>query len=820
MKKQLTYLFAFLSIIASPCHGKQPVLRIMPLGDSITQGCCSGSPVFGGYRSKLYDLLTLGGVAVDFVGTLSDPQNNGTLPDRDHQGYPGATIEILRSNIVDVFTKVPSPDIILLDIGTNNFWNGDQPIAVSIQLKALIEQISTQSPNSVILVSNLLLRTDCHADLQNEFSRDDLQALVNDEIALGRHVAIADLHSALLGSDLTTDRVHPTIYGYNKMAVAWYRAIKQATGGLLTEPVEILVNGGFESAQSNPTSNLSFGPYAVDGWLASGTPSEWTTSWNPVLSTTEGSKILFFNGGGDSYDGSIFQSFRTVPGTIYQLSFDAGIVVSESWAPRQQMLGVLVRGSSELFTNDVTLYGAEGKAQWFPQKFYFTADSDSTTLKFSDKSRNLVGPTAQYCDLLLDNVHLIVSPNDPRFVAYPQAITVKTGMAFGIKLGGDLGSSVRPENFTISMKPSHGTLSSAGDDLAYTPEPGYTGNDSFAFVVGNGIMCSTPAVVSICVVPADSATLSNGSFENGALVGGPAAGCNLDGWQVTGSPVGLGTSWNSRLSATAGERVAFFNPGSDAFGGSISQSFATVPGLTYVLTFDTGIVVSETWAPRQQQLWVKVQGNNLILSNPVSLIGQEGSATWSSRRFEFIADGSSTNLSFTDRSADLVNPGSRLSDMLLDNVQISVKTDLPAFNEWAIRNGISSNGLEDSDNDAIPNIVEYVIGGNPTRSNDQWLLPVGTRVIADPDGKSGLARYFLFQYRRTLSSASDSKVHTKVEYSLDLRGPWLDAGTDAKVKSVLTTDDLISGSELVKVYFPASLEVNGKLFVRLAVSRY
>jgi hypothetical protein len=157
-------------------------------------------------------------------------------------------------------------------------------------------------------------------------------------------------------------------------------------------------------------------------------------------------------------------------------------------------------------------------------------------------------------------VHLIVSPNDPSFVAHPQAITVKTGKAFGIKLSGELVSSAQPGNFTVSMKPSHGTLSSAGDDLTYTSEPGYTGNDSFAFFVGNGNMRSTPAVVSICVVPVDSTTLSNGSFENGAFVGGSAVGYNLDGWQVTGNPVGLGTSWNSRLSATAGERVAFFNP--------------------------------------------------------------------------------------------------------------------------------------------------------------------------------------------------------------------------------------------------------------------
>jgi lysophospholipase L1-like esterase len=819
MKKQLTYLFAFLSILASLCHGEQPVLRIMPLGDSITQGCCSGFQAFGGYRSKLYDLLTLGGVAVDFVGTLSDPPNNGSLPDRDHQGYPGATIEMLQNSMGNVFTNVLTPDIILLDIGTNNFWNGDQPIAVSMALKALIEQVAMQSPSSKILVSNLLLRTDDHAVAQDQFRRDYLPALVSDEVARGRHVSIADLHSALLGSDLTADRVHPTVNGYNKMAVAWYQAIKEATGSILNDPVNMLSNGGFESNAFGPSGDLTYGPYAVEGWVTFGSPSGWTTEWNPVLSTTEGSKVVFFNAGDNSYDGYISQTFSTVPGTIYQLSFDAGIVVSESWAPRQQSMGVTVSGSSELLSTEVKLRGNDGRAQWHPHQVYFTADSSNTSVVFLDRSRELVAPTAQYSDLLLDNVRLIVSPKDPTLVARSQAITVKTGEEFKLKLTGWLDQITQPENIRILTVPSHGSLTSTGDDITYSSEPGYIGPDFFSFTVTNGSTQSSPGIITITVVPSEAATLTNGSFESGSLVGGFAGGYNLDGWQVSGTPFGLGTSWNSRLSATDGERIVFFNPGSDAFGGSISQTFATIPGVAYILTFDTGIVVSETWAPRQQELLVEVSGNGLISSNSVLMIGQEGAAVWASEEIEFVADGTSTTLCFSERSGSLFAPTANLSDLLLDNVKVLPKTVIQTYNEWLALNSLSQSGLGDNDGDNISDIIEFVIGGDPTTGHDQMCLPVGRIVISDPDGTAGLAPYLLFQYKRSEASAADPTIDIKVEYGTELNGQWLDASANPIVKSVLSSDALQDRTKLVSCYIPLVLGVNGKLFARLSVRR-
>ncbi|MFB9413576.1 hypothetical protein ACFFSQ_36150, partial [Dactylosporangium matsuzakiense] len=55
-------------------------VRVMPLGDSITEG----TQVPGGYRIGLWQRLAAGGYRVDFVGS----QYNGpsSLGDHDHEG--------------------------------------------------------------------------------------------------------------------------------------------------------------------------------------------------------------------------------------------------------------------------------------------------------------------------------------------------------------------------------------------------------------------------------------------------------------------------------------------------------------------------------------------------------------------------------------------------------------------------------------------------------------------------------------------------------------------------------------------------------------
>ena len=50
--------------------------------------------------------------------------------------------------------------------------------------------------------------------------------------------------------------------------------------------------------------------------------------------------------------------------------------------------------------------------------------------------------------------------------------------------------------------PTNGTLSGTAPNVTYTPNPGYSGPDSFTFTVSNGTYTSAPATVSLSVTPA------------------------------------------------------------------------------------------------------------------------------------------------------------------------------------------------------------------------------------------------------------------------------------------------------------------------------
>ncbi len=54
-------------------------------------------------------------------------------------------------------------------------------------------------------------------------------------------------------------------------------------------------------------------------------------------------------------------------------------------------------------------------------------------------------------------------------------------------------------SFVVSTPPSHGVVSGNGPDFIYTPNPGFSGSDSFSFVANDGLSDSVPALVSIVV---------------------------------------------------------------------------------------------------------------------------------------------------------------------------------------------------------------------------------------------------------------------------------------------------------------------------------
>ena len=196
-----------------------PTIRIMPVGDSITDGAGAA----GGYRLPLYRVLTNAGFNVDYVGTQTDNGAPG-LPDPDHEGHGGWRIDQIDSIIVSAFDSIDDPDVILLLIGTNDYGQGYDPANAINRLEALIVKMATNRPYAKIIVANLLVRGEPYnTQIQTSFN-PYIPALVQRQRAAGREVYFTDLRSAVPLSDMP-DQLHPDALGYAKMATNWFGVI-------------------------------------------------------------------------------------------------------------------------------------------------------------------------------------------------------------------------------------------------------------------------------------------------------------------------------------------------------------------------------------------------------------------------------------------------------------------------------------------------------------------------------------------------------------------------------------------------------------------
>ncbi|MEI6673591.1 MAG: GDSL-type esterase/lipase family protein, partial [Verrucomicrobiota bacterium] len=218
-----------------------PPVRIMPLGDSITQGCYIDTQ--GGYRTELYTLLSNAGFNVDFVGTQVD--TDLAVPDPDHEGHPGYSIEDLRNGLPLWTKQVADPDVILLHVGTVDFWLGISLAATQDHLKNLLADLSALRPHAKIIVASLIPRDDEYDTIQESYN-SSLPGIVSEQVALGRQVYFVDLHGVLgspnqlLPEDFIADGVHPQLSGYIKMAAQWLPGITSViTPNGITDPPAI-----------------------------------------------------------------------------------------------------------------------------------------------------------------------------------------------------------------------------------------------------------------------------------------------------------------------------------------------------------------------------------------------------------------------------------------------------------------------------------------------------------------------------------------------------------------------------------------------------
>ncbi len=198
-------------------HG---VTRVMPLGDSITEG--TGSSDDAGYRSGLYDKFSSFGTRFNFVGSL---QFGNGIPDADHEGHAGWTANEIQAGLSS-FLNQSQPKAVLLHIGTNDITLGDNASTVYNEIVAIVDGVFQYDATIKLYLSTLIPRRDTKQAINDDVN-SRLPGLVSARINSGRRMFLVDMSAAFKAnnnwsSQWMADNVHPNDAGYDVMAQKWY----------------------------------------------------------------------------------------------------------------------------------------------------------------------------------------------------------------------------------------------------------------------------------------------------------------------------------------------------------------------------------------------------------------------------------------------------------------------------------------------------------------------------------------------------------------------------------------------------------------------
>jgi hypothetical protein len=261
-------------------------------------------------------------------------------------------------------------------------------------------------------------------------------------------------------------------------------------------------------------------------------------------------------------------------------------------------------------------------------------------------------------DLVLDNVRVFsgASGLNTAPVATADNYSTNQNTALVVAAPGVLANDTDLENSPLTAVlvsgPASGTLTlNPNGSFTYTPVSGFAGTATFTYKANDGQNDSTAATVSISI--STVGTLVNGSFETGSLAPWTASGGSVDSARI-----------NSVFGGTDGTKIVEFNASNSPTGGSITQTFATTPGIAYILAFDQGVYAFNT---SLQTMQVSLTGSGSLLNQTTSINGVGGGTVkWVAKSYNFTANSTTTTLTFTDTSAENISLGSpRPSSVLI-----------------------------------------------------------------------------------------------------------------------------------------------------------
>ncbi len=267
------FLFVLLLVILPACQ-RQPKLgidvpiRILPLGDSITEGVCDipenciipappddpktpttynpsgleacswsmnpNNPKIVSYRAFLRDELVAKGYKLTYVGSVE------VIPGLAHEGHTGWTIADLDYCVQNAdWLQKAQPDMILLHIGTNDvLWN-HTPDQIEADLSQLVKHIYAKLPKTTSVIIAQIIPTasgitSFYVDLSAPATTIIAQYNARISGAIdqlrkeGMNISYVDMSGTVQkDNDLASDGIHPISTTYERMANIWFDKITE-----------------------------------------------------------------------------------------------------------------------------------------------------------------------------------------------------------------------------------------------------------------------------------------------------------------------------------------------------------------------------------------------------------------------------------------------------------------------------------------------------------------------------------------------------------------------------------------------------------------
>jgi lysophospholipase L1-like esterase len=247
-------LLVALAVGATSAHAA--AIKIMPLGDSIT-----GSP--GCWRAILWNRLQSAGFTnIDFVGTLNNMGDCGTTFDGDNEGHGGfLATNIANQNQLPPWLAATNPDVLMIQLGTNDVWNNIAPATILAAFSTLIDQARANNPNIRVIVAQILPMNpsgcaDCPQRVINFNAA--IPAWASAKSTSQSPVTVVDLWTGFDVAADTVDGVHPnSTTGIQKVSNSWYPAISGLLSGVPTNTQTITPGGPTLTPSNTPTKTLT-----------------------------------------------------------------------------------------------------------------------------------------------------------------------------------------------------------------------------------------------------------------------------------------------------------------------------------------------------------------------------------------------------------------------------------------------------------------------------------------------------------------------------------------------------------------------------------